>query len=715
MRAEPMARGVLSGVLAGAVVSVGSAVGLSIIVLPPAPSIRVDETAGEAEPEVAVVASRVLSDVADVDQPRIEGSAGVAVPDPGRVRVVRDIEEVPAIAAREADLVTQSAPERPSVVLAARSDALVQPSEEAADLPPLSPVSDVDSALALPVAPASAVRDAAPGRPLVLLAPSVDVAALAALRAGSEGEEQVADITPISEAPVLGRQPSELALGLAEDARPIVPEVPETTEVSPAMVVSALPETNVPSNVLIDPVEVPDFADSALPERIVLSGQVLGDAPDVANGISPEATFVPVGLAPVELPPERVFSGSRGASFLRVTPDPDDRAAEGLMFQEIHSNRSVAIELTAEQQEERSQPAEIILAQSQLSPVDDATVSPRVSGDPEEAPPAIVIIPRRVDDRVESVEIDRDEAGLSGEVISESDDPVLAQAEPQTDSAPEILTPGTGNRLIQNGQSGFGNLAPGVRVLRPGQEETPELVEAEPEVEAEAEEDPTALGRYSASFDAPIDQPLVSIVLIDDGALGSGPDVLGELGQPVTVGLDPGRTDVNSVMAAYRGSGYEVALIPNLPSGASPTDMEQAFGIYQDLLPETVAVLDAGQTRLAEDRRLLAQAADILAETGQGFIARAAGLADPVRPLRSEGVPAAVIHRDLDEARNDETEMRRMLDQAVFEARQTGSAIVLGEANPLTLKVLSEWLAGSEAGRVTLAPVSAILKDRIEE
>ncbi len=711
-----MARGVLSGVLAGAVVSIGSAVGLSIVVLPPAPSMRLDETAGAGEREEVVVANRVQSEIGEVDQPRVEGSAGVAVPDPGRVRVVRDIDVVPAIAAPEADLVAQSAPDRPAVVLAGRPDALVQPSEGGRDLPLLSAVADGTSVVDLPAAPALVSEDVAPDRPDALSAPAALTAALAAPQVSISDVIEGVDIEPLSPAPVIEGQPQRLALGVSEDVRPVLPDAPEAPEVNPAMVVAALPEASLEPDSLVEQIDVSDLTSASVPERIVLSGQVLGSAPDQTSGIRPDPALVSVGLAPVDLPSETALTRPSGATFLRVDPGPAEPPAEGLVFQEVHSNQSVAVQLAATEQSDRSQPADIILAQSQLSPVDEATVQPRVSGTQEEAPPAIVIIPRRVEDRVESVEIDRGEAGLSGQVISESDDPVLAQADPEPAETPEILTPGTGNRLVQGGQSGFGNLAPDVRILRPGQDDATEETVAQPDVETEVEDVPaTSLARYAARFEGAADQPLVSIVLIDDGALGGGPDVLQELGQPVTVGLDPGRADVGKVMTSYRAEGYEIALIPNLPSGASPIDMEQAFGVYQDLMPETMAVLDAGQNRLAEDRRLLAQAADILAETGQGFIAQAAGLADPVRPLRSEGVPAAVVHRDLDEAQNNESEMRRMLDQAVFEARQTGSAIVLGEANPLTLKVLSEWLTGSEAGRVTLAPVSAILKGVAEE
>jgi polysaccharide deacetylase 2 family uncharacterized protein YibQ len=72
-------------------------------------------------------------------------------------------------------------------------------------------------------------------------------------------------------------------------------------------------------------------------------------------------------------------------------------------------------------------------------------------------------------------------------------------------------------------------------------------------------------------------------------------------------------------------------------------------------------------------------------------------------------VPAALVFRDFDAEGQSSDEIRRILDQAAFRARQEGAVILVGRASPGTLAALTEWALGSRAASVALAPVSAAL------
>ena len=53
--------------------------------------------------------------------------------------------------------------------------------------------------------------------------------------------------------------------------------------------------------------------------------------------------------------------------------------------------------------------------------------------------------------------------------------------------------------------------------------------------------------------------------------------------------------------------------------------------------------------------------------------------------------------------------IRRFLDQAVFRAGRDGGVIMVGRLRPDTISALLLWGLQDRAGRVALAPVSAVL------
>jgi polysaccharide deacetylase 2 family uncharacterized protein YibQ len=71
------------------------------------------------------------------------------------------------------------------------------------------------------------------------------------------------------------------------------------------------------------------------------------------------------------------------------------------------------------------------------------------------------------------------------------------------------------------------------------------------------------------------------------------------------------------------------------------------------------------------------------------------------------GIPARPVFRML-EAGNSDAALRT-LEQAAFRARQEGSVILVGEAEPATVEAIRRWSEANAGGDVLFAPISAAL------
>lgn len=222
--------------------------------------------------------------------------------------------------------------------------------------------------------------------------------------------------------------------------------------------------------------------------------------------------------------------------------------------------------------------------------------------------------------------------------------------------------------------------------------------------------DAPALLRHAAAFTPPeAPRPLLSLVLLDEGALADAPATVAALPFAVSVALDPTGPDAAGRMASYRAAGIEVLALARLPAGARPQDVEVFLGGALDLLPEAVAVLDLGEGGLRGRDATAAMALSRLARDGLGAVLAEGGLGRGAEAAEAAGVPAAEILRDLDGAGQDEAAIRRALDDAVRRAAQEGEAVVLGRLGAGTLAAVGAWSREGRAREVTVAPVSAVL------
>lgn len=228
--------------------------------------------------------------------------------------------------------------------------------------------------------------------------------------------------------------------------------------------------------------------------------------------------------------------------------------------------------------------------------------------------------------------------------------------------------------------------------------------------DAPAEEiDPDAppIVRFATPFENPELAPVISIVLLHSAPVAPGPGTGLDLPVPVSFAVDAGLPDAGGIASAYRRAGREIVLVPTLPPGAAPADVEVALGVNLDTIDEAVALMDRPEAGFQSERDAVAQVVDVLAQTGHGLVTFPRGLNTAQQLAERSGVPSRLVFRMLEA--EDGNAVLRTLDQAAFRARQEGVVILVGEAEPETVEAIRSWVAANPAAQVVFGPVSAAL------
>ncbi|MEM7720040.1 MAG: divergent polysaccharide deacetylase family protein, partial [Pseudomonadota bacterium] len=375
----------------------------------------------------------------------------------------------------------------------------------------------------------------------------------------------------------------------------------------------------------------------------------------------------------------------------------------------------------AEQSDGPSLPWLDQLRRSQIDEAPTAPTAPNVAVEPSLPPvgtaaPEAPVVADAGDDDAVSAAVD---AALDEVASAERE---VAQADTATDGSEEVgsfLQPVETftDRDNTEGAVGTGTL-PVVRRLgdSSSEAEVPEpdggedtvAEAADPEVE-EQDTDGPALQVFGTAFDPQNDLPLVSIVLVHEGSEPLSGELLEILPQNIAFAVNASLSGAAGIAQAYRSVGREVVMIPSLPAGAEPQDIEQALGANFDLVPEAVAVMDVSGASFQSDRAAVEQVVDVVSASGHGIITFPRGLNPAHQAAQRAGVPTGLIFRNLDGAAETQEQIRRSLDRAAFRARQDEAVILVGTTGSTMLSALSDWVLGSRAESVTLAPISAAL------
>jgi polysaccharide deacetylase 2 family uncharacterized protein YibQ len=222
--------------------------------------------------------------------------------------------------------------------------------------------------------------------------------------------------------------------------------------------------------------------------------------------------------------------------------------------------------------------------------------------------------------------------------------------------------------------------------------------------------------RYAVPLASATDKPPVAVVLMDDGAdLSSdamGIAALRALPYPVSFAVDALLPDAAQRMRVMRDAGFEVLATVDLPEGAKAQDAEVSLSAAIEAVPEALAVLEGARTGVQTSIDAASHAAAFLAASGHGLVAQNRGLNTVQMLATRAGVPAGVVFRDLDGEEQDPNAILRTLDQAAFRAGQEGGVILLGRLRPETIAALRLWSLEGRADRVSVVPVSRVLKSQ---
>lgn len=287
-----------------------------------------------------------------------------------------------------------------------------------------------------------------------------------------------------------------------------------------------------------------------------------------------------------------------------------------------------------------------------------------------------------------------------------------AAPSPEADLPPETAR-GAG-RLATAGAEGRASMDAGRGRL-------PQIGGTMPPIETAPETAPTApgLGDFDAAltrnarpFANPDRKAPFVILLRDTGRQDLDLAALAASDLPMTLVVDPAQPQAAERAATWRAAGQEVALLSAaLPAGATASDVEVTLEGLDQLLPQALAVVEAGNGQGgAISREMASRLVPGLKTRGFGLVSWDAGLKQADQVARREGLPAARIFRDLDAKDEAAPVIRRYLDRAAFKAQQDGHVLVMGDLRPETLAAVHEWSLEGRVSGLALAPLSAVLR-----
>ena len=251
-------------------------------------------------------------------------------------------------------------------------------------------------------------------------------------------------------------------------------------------------------------------------------------------------------------------------------------------------------------------------------------------------------------------------------------------------------------------EPGFNSAVDGVRTGR--------LPTIAPATEVAPDAPPAgAMSRNARAFANPDNKPPFAILLLDQGGAIADLSTLAASDLPLTLIVDPALPDAAARAALWRAAGQEVALPATaLPRRGAAADMEVAMEALSADFPGALAIADLRESSAQGDRAWASALVPALAARGFGMVSMDRGLNAADQVARREGLPAAIIFRELDAKDESAAVIRRYLDRAAFKAQQDGRAIVVGRVRPATITAVLEWALEGRAATLALAPLSAV-------
>ena len=507
--------------------------------------------------------------------------------------------------------------------------------------------------------------------------------------------------------------------------------VPATTQEAP----ETLGEAPDAVSDITEPTAQPDSAVAAPGRETLVTPEDPGQAPEAAvAGVDAPSAAASDGTAP-EVTVNEDTAPSDGASEIAALPESEAAPADTTSATAppvAGQTEAPGVPVAPEVSDQASLPSETGANDTAIDEAPEAPKLPWMTDEPS-LPPVGAAAPDapEIADAPEPSTDDAVSAAIE-EALADANDPganeATAPSEPErSDPDTSVLQPvetfterddpGADSSddlpvVRRFGDNTFTDDAEGAPALAEETEEPTDAGEVEVAEDLDAGEVPSAaLQAYATEFEAPEGLPLMSIILVHQGDQALQNDVLQVLPPYVGFAVDASLPNAAEIARAYRASGREVVMIPALPAGAAPQDIEQALAANFDLVPEAVAVMDVSGSSFQSDRTAVEQVVDVVSGSGHGLITFPRGLNTAHQAAQRAGVPTGLIFRILDASSESQEQIRRTLDRAAFRARQDEAVILVGTTGSTTLSALTEWLLGNRATTVAIAPVSAALGD----
>lgn len=541
-----------------------------------------------------------------------------------------------------------------------------------ATLPAVSP-GDTDAVAAPSLATAPPETPAAPDTAVAQTAPSAE--SVVAEAPTPETVITATPLSPVAEAPALPRavpQPEPLIRNdVATGNAPVPPAAPSTAPAPAAPADSNAPQLaqrslQRPASLDTDVAALPEPEDAAPAPETGLVRQAeaptanAGSAPVALADAGPRTPTAQAPLAPRGTTPDRAVTADT-----RPAPVPVERAPV------------TTADTTPAQPARVTTPATSRVTTVRINRL--PTIGGPVGGG--EAPAASPETPS--------------EPAAGTEVAALSSD-----AAPQAET-PAPSLPGTANENALPGQSVAG---------LPGESAAPDGTTPERPTEFEFESlSKVAIVRNAVDFNAPPDQPLLSVIMVDTGDGALDLDQIEQLPFRITVGVDAAADNANDLAQLYRSVGSEIALIPTLPIDGRAQDIAMALSFNIEVVPTAVAILDATGSDFQTDRMATTEVVAAAATSGLGVVTYSRGLNSSRNIAAQAGVPTGLVFRAVDPELTEAPAIGRALDQAAFRARRDGSVIVVMPARQDMLNALVSWSFETQSATVALAPLSAVL------
>lgn len=235
-----------------------------------------------------------------------------------------------------------------------------------------------------------------------------------------------------------------------------------------------------------------------------------------------------------------------------------------------------------------------------------------------------------------------------------------------------------------------------------------------------------ALEVNSRPFEAPVGAPLLAVILTDAGNGTIEPDTLPLLTMPLTLAIEPAGAESATLATAARTAKHEVLV--QLPfarseaeNGAGTLHAGMSADEIQDLtlrnlaaLPGALGATPRGGAKMVSESEAMQAVIAPLKQHGFAFVDLIAGSGSVVSGLAdADGVAYAEASRVVP-AESTGDEIFKNLEDAAFQARKKGTAIVEITSGPEALTALLRWGLEKDRRPVWFAPVSAVLKRQAE-